>query len=74
MDAMLMTMMECRKEQEKQKRVCKQCALSVPLRNSGKLRWYCVYMMNLAMSLTIDIVRGFALAFAMKRSPGAAKF
>lgn len=47
MNAMLMTMMECRKEQQKQKRACKERALGVSLRNSGKLRWYCVYMMNL---------------------------
>jgi len=38
MNAMLMTMMERRKEQQKQKRACKERALVVPLRNSGKLR------------------------------------
>lgn len=48
MMTMLMTMMKCRKEQQKQKRACEQRVLSVPLRNSGKLRWYCICMTDLA--------------------------
>ena len=38
MNTMLMISMKSRKEQEKQKRTYEQCALGVPLRNSGKLR------------------------------------
>ena len=49
MNAMLMTMMECRKEQQKQERACKQRLFSAPLRNSGKLRWYCICMTGLAL-------------------------
>lgn len=49
MNAMLMITMECRKEQQKQKCTCKQRAFSVPLRNSGKLRWYCICMTDLAL-------------------------
>lgn len=40
MNAMLITTIECRKEKQKQKRACEQRLLGVPLRNSGKLRWY----------------------------------
>lgn len=39
---MLITTVECSKKQQKQKHAEKQRALSVPLRNSGKLRSICI--------------------------------
>jgi len=50
MMTILLTMMKCRKKLLKQKRVCKQRAFLVSLRNSGKLRWFHMSMSGFAIA------------------------